>query len=261
MDLFIVIIGVGIGALAGLCAGLLGIGGGIIITPLLLLVFEMQGFEASAAAIGALTTSLAAILFTSLSSTVVHARHQAVDWGIVIWLSPVAFVSAACGAQLAQFIHPVALIALLAIFLFQSCWYILRTAPPTRQFPHQIGRVTSAGIGSVAGLAGSLTGTGGGIIVSSMLVRRGLTLIKGIGTSSCNTFIVALGATLSYVGTGIVPDLFILVALVPSCLAMASLGALLANRMPLRILRFVYALAMMVVGLRLCFWIWVQLTA
>ncbi|MBF2735886.1 MAG: TSUP family transporter, partial [Betaproteobacteria bacterium AqS2] len=114
-----------IGCAGGVFAGLLGIGGGLIMTPLMLFVFEHLGYDPAAAALAAIATNLAAIFFTSAASTTVHALHGAVDWRLLAWLAPATLLGAAAAAQVALLVPPALLIGLFLALLIYACWRLL----------------------------------------------------------------------------------------------------------------------------------------
>ena len=250
----------GIGSIAGLFAGLLGIGGGIIMTPLLLIVFEKAGMPPAEAAIGALATSLAAIFFTAVPSVCVHAYYGSVQWKVLAWLSPAAVLGAVVAARIALAVPPVLLIIVLVLLLIASAARILRSKKaaglPEAALPS---RSAAAGIGLVAGFLGALTGTGGGIVVTPLLSRLGVPLIAAIGTSAGNIALISLGATLSFGGAGL--NLPALAVLAPCSLVMSAVGARLANALPNDKLRIVYVACLCLIIARLSYWILIQLTA
>ena len=247
-----------IGALAGLFAGLLGIGGGGIMAPLLLLLFDLRGDPPAVAAVTALATSTAAILFTAVPSAIVHYLHGSINLRMLLWLSPVAICCAALAAQLALSTPPVLLVCGLSVFLSYGSWSILRRrnfADPTQ--PAAVSPTKLGVTGLFSGVIGTLTGTGGGIVVVPVLTHLQLPLIKAIGTSSGNTFFVALGGSLSYSGTGV--DLVALLGMAPAIVVCAIVGARCANLMSRKALSIVYGTLLLVIIVGLLRWIVVEL--
>ena len=238
-----------IGAVAGLFAGLLGIGGGVIMTPLLLLLFESQGMAKADAVVGALASSLAATVFTSIPSASVHAYHRSLKWRVLAVLAPASLIGAALSATLALRTPPSLLIAALATFMLISVWQVLRKKNVESSPPVQPGATRVAAIGLGAGAIGAFTGTGGGIVVAPMLHRLGLPLINCIGTSAGNVMFVGISATLVYAERGL--DLHVLGVLGPSCMVGAVAGSWLANKLPLAKLRLVYAIPLTLIALEL----------
>lgn len=259
MDLAVYAAIAAIGALGGVFAGLLGIGGGLIMTPLMLFVFEHLGYAPGAAALAAITTNLAAIFFTSTAGVAVHWLHGSIDWRLLAWLAPATLAAAAAAAQVALLVPPVLLIGLFLLLLLYSCWRLLAAGRASAAPGPYPGPAYALGTGAAAGLLGSATGTGGGMIVTPLLERRGVPLIRCVGTSAGNVMLVAVSATLSYGVERL--DWRIVAVLAPSCLLASAVGARLANRMRQRLLRMIYAGALMLMVLRLLHWHWIQLTA
>ncbi|MDH5396365.1 MAG: sulfite exporter TauE/SafE family protein [Gammaproteobacteria bacterium] len=106
------------GAVAGMFAGLLGIGGGIIIVPVLAMVFTSQGVSIDVFMHVAIGTSLATIVITSLSSIRAHQKHQAIDWAVVRVMTIGVFVGGLLGASIAKMIHGADLKFIFSIFMF-----------------------------------------------------------------------------------------------------------------------------------------------
>lgn len=245
-----------IGALGGLVAGLFGVGGGSVFGPLLLLAFELQGMSPKSAVVAAISTSCAAVLLTSMPSTTIHALHHNVRWGTVAVIAPTAFVGAVLGAQLAQLVPPLLLVLAMLTILLTSAWSLLlpqrRTVRPAAQLTGRT-RMLQAGIGCFAGLSGAVTGTGGGILITPLLYRMGVPLRESIGTSAAITILVAMGSALSYFGHGVyLPALAVLSLM---CAASAIAGARLANIMPINLLRYLFAVFLLIVCARITFWL------
>lgn len=225
--------------------------------PLLLLLLETGGATPEQAVIGAVATSTAAILFTSIPSVTVHAWHKLVNWSQLKWIFPAAVVGALLSTQLARLFPATVLVSILAVFLGQSGWQVLHSKQPVPGAPGATGKLPPGqllGVGLGAGLMGPLTGTGGGVVVSAMLVRLRQPLTKAIGTSAGATFFVAVAGTLGFSGTGAI-NTTILLYLAPSCAVMAAVGARLVNVLSRRRLQMAYATCMLLISLRLCYWL------
>ncbi len=247
-----------IGVLAGSFAGLLGIGGGGIMAPMLLLIFDLRGDPPEVAAVGALATSTAAILFTAVPSAFMHYLHKSVNWRMLLWISPAAIIGAAAAAQFAQNSPPVLLVIGLTVFLCYGSLRVLRqrnatdTASPIMPRPLQL-----SVIGLPAGIIGTLTGTGGGIVIVPGLVHMQVPLIIAIGTSAGNTFFIALSGTLSYFGVGV--DKVALLAMAPTCVVFALVGAQCANMLSRKSLSIVYGVLLGVLVIGLLRWLVLEL--
>ena len=114
-----------LGAFVGTLAGLLGVGGGLIIVPVLAAIFSAQGVSTNIIMQLALGTSLASIIFTSLSSVYSHHKHGAVIWPAALKLSPTILIGAWCGALLASHLSSGFLKSVFAIFELMIAAYML----------------------------------------------------------------------------------------------------------------------------------------
>jgi len=191
-----------LGAGIGFLGGLFGIGGGTLLVPLLLLLFDAQHFPPEHLLHLALGTSMATILFTALASLLKHNQHGAVNWRVVRTITPGILVGTALGTLLASRI-PVYLLGLIfALFVYCAAAQILLDIrpPASRQLPRSlIVRL----FGVFAGTLSSLVSIGGGTVVIPFLTWNNFTLRQAIGTSAAISFPVALGGTAGYVLTGL----------------------------------------------------------
>ena len=239
------------GAFAGFFAGLLGVGGGVVVVPVLTIIFTAQGFPAREVLHLALGTSMATILFTSLSSLRAHHAHQAVLWPVMRQLTPGILLGTMLGAQLAARISSRSLsIFFVGFMLLLALQMIANLRPtPSRRLPGWIGLSVA---GSVIGAIASLAALGGGALTVPYLIRCNVPPHRAIGTSAAVGLPIALGGTLGYIWHGwaqadlpagslgfvYLPALGII--LLASVLA-APLGARLAHRLPIKVLKRVFA--------------------
>jgi uncharacterized protein len=256
----------GIGALVGFAAGLLGIGGGVVLVPLLVLVFRAHGLPSEHVLHLALGTALAAMVFTSLSSTRAHHRHGAVDWKIARAMSPGMLAGSFGAALIASYIPTRPLAVLFTALVFYAATSILLDLTPasTRELPGS-GGIFAAGaaIGAVA----SLLAAGGAFLTIPFLVWCKVPLRRAIGTAAANGFPIALAGTAGYVLQGLkaadVPApswgfvyLPALVLVVVTSTLTAPVGAWLAHRMPVKHLRTLFALLLYVFAVRMLVGVW-----
>jgi len=148
---------ISMGALAGMLAGLLGIGGGIIIVPVLALVFQHQHVDLSVLMHVAIGTSLATIVITSLSSTRAHQKRAAIDWSVFKTITPGILVGALLGSWIAKLIPGETL-----RYLFIACMFIVAAqmasgmvSKPHRTLPAKPGML---GTGTIIGAVASIMG-------------------------------------------------------------------------------------------------------
>ncbi len=250
-----------LGAVAGTLAGMLGIGGGLIIVPALAFTFETQGFDEAIIMHLALGTSLATIVVTSLSSIRTHHHHAAVMWPIVARLSGGIVVGALCGALLADQLASTWLQKIFALFTLLVAVQMAFELRPVaaRQFP---GRVALAGAGAVIGTVSALVGIGGGTITTPFLLWCNTTARKAIATSAACGLPVAVAGAVGYwiAGSGVasLPPgssgyLYwpALLGVVATSVVFSSLGAKLTHRLPVKVLKKGFVLLLLIIGIRL----------
>ncbi len=138
------------GSVAGLFAGLLGIGGGVVIVPVLVLVFEYQGLDSSVIMQSAIGTSLATIVFTSISSIRVHQAHKAIIWSMFWKMAPGIIVGAWIGALVADALPSEILKLIFAPFLMLvAIQFALNKQPKAhRSLPEKQGLIC---VGTIVG--------------------------------------------------------------------------------------------------------------
>lgn len=191
-----------LGGIAGLLAGLLGIGGGLVMVPGLLWLFVLGGVESTALTQLAVGTSLAVIVFTAAVSTAAHHRHRAVQWPVVARLAPGLVLGAVLGAALADRLDSLALRRVFALFeLLVALQLLLDLRPsPARALP---AGPALAGAGGLIGLVSALVGIGGGTLTTPFLLWYRLGLRRAIATSAACGLPIALAGAASYgVGGG-----------------------------------------------------------
>ncbi len=240
-----------LGAFAGILAGLLGIGGGLIIVPALILLFEAQNIHSDIIVHLALGTSLATIAITALSSIRSHHKRGAVLWHVVRQMSPGLFFGTLAGAWLAGLLHGDWLRAIVCIFMI---YVALQMIFDFRVSAHQaLPGTTGMNItGTVIGILSALVGIGGGTLIVPFLNWCRQTIRDAIGTSAACGLPIALAGALGYMlvglgrqhlpdySTGFVywPAFFIIVLI---SILTAPLGARLSHQMPVGILKKVFA--------------------
>jgi len=248
---FILILAV-LGAVTGVAAGLLGIGGGMILVPFLTLLLTWQGLAPDLVIHAAIATSMASILFTSVSSVRAHQKKGAVRWELVFAFTPGIVI----GGLLASVgVFSVLKTGWLAIFFaifvgYSALQMLLDKKPkPSRQMPGPAGTgVAGAGIGFLSGLVGA----GGGFVSVPFMAWCNVPLHQAVGTSAALGFPIALVNTIGYVWSGMdKPDLpphmlgFVywpaLIVLALFSVSTAPLGAKLAHRLPVKALKRVFA--------------------
>ena len=255
-----------IGAMVGFLAGLLGIGGGMVMVPMLVFVFSAKGFPAEHMMHLALATSMATIVFTSASSVRAHHRHGAVDWAVARAMAPGIVAGALAVALIAGYVPTRALAVFFTAFMFYASaqMFVELEPKPSRQLP---GRAGLFAAGATIGGLSSVLAAGGAFLSIPFLAWCNLPLKRAIGTAAANGFPIALAGTAGYVLQGMrvqgLPEGSIgyvyapaLVLIVLTSMPAAPLGARFAHRLPVRRLRIVFALVLLALALRMLAGLW-----
>ena len=238
----------------GFLAGLLGIGGGMIMVPFLTMILAGKGYPGDYTVKMAVATSLATIAFTSLSSVRAHHKRGAVLWPVVKVLAPGILVGSALGAQIAHALPGKMLGVLFAIFVaFSATQMFLNRKPrPSRTLPGPLG---TFGVGNVIGLLSSLVGAGGAFVSVPFMTWCNIKIHDAVGTSAALGFPIALAGTLGYIYAGLglprmpagsIGYLYLpgLVIISLASMLMAPLGARTAHRMDIQPLKKLFALVL-----------------
>jgi uncharacterized membrane protein YfcA len=253
---------IGLGLFTGFSAGMLGIGGGLVMVPALTMIFaEQAGFPPNEVLHMALGTSMATILFTSLSSLRAHHRHDAVLWKVVVQITPGILLGTLFGTLFASKVSARPLAVFFTGFVcFVALQMILNLKPkPSRQLPGTTG-VFSVGLG--IGSISALVAIGGGAFTVPFLTWCNVRVQKAIGTSAAVGFPIAVGGSLGYIyngwGHANLPQwslgfvhLPALAWLVPPSMLMAPLGARLAHRLPVATLKRIFACLLIALATRM----------
>lgn len=249
-----------LGAFAGVLAGLLGVGGGLVIVPILTFIFSAQGLPADHILHLALGTSLASIMFTSISSLRAHHARGAVEWLVVKRISPGILAGTFFGSWIAAQLSTRFLKAFFVVFLYYvAIQMLLNIRPePHRQLP---GATAMFGVGGLIGGISSLVGIGGGSMSVPFLVWCNVAMHNAIGTSAAIGFPIALAGTVGYLVNGLAVDLppatlgYIylpaLIGVAAASIVTAPLGARLAHSLPIGGLKKIFALLLIVMGTKM----------
>ena len=191
-----------LGCGAGFLAGLLGVGGGMIMVPFLTMIFSHRGVAAGPALKMAIATSMATIVFTSISSVRAHHRRGAVRWDLVGRLSPGLLAGGLLGgAAVFAVVKGTTLALLFAGFVGFSATQMLRNRKPlpSRQMPGPLG---ASAAGGVIGLCSGLVGAGGAFISVPFMTWCNVPIHQAVATSAALGFPIALANTLGYLIAG-----------------------------------------------------------
>ena len=249
-----------LGALVGIVAGLFGVGGGLIIVPVLIWTLPWVGVERMHATHIAVGTSLATIVVTSIAAVRAHQRRGAVLWRKVGLLTPGILVGAWLGGVVAGLLQGEWLQRIYAGFAILVGLHLLVQAESQRNLSIKHWLLALAGLG--IGVISALVGIGGGTMTVPLLNATGVEMRKAVATSSACGLPIALAGALSFMvmgwsvsglptgSSGYVYWPVVLCIVLTSSL-FAPLGAALAHRLPGARLRQVFALFLLLVGGRL----------
>ncbi|GFM72845.1 UPF0721 transmembrane protein [Pseudomonas cichorii] len=248
-----------LGACAGVLAGLFGVGGGIIIVPVLVLSFGLQGFDASVLTHLAVGTSLATIVFTSINSVRAHHSLGAVRWPIFAWLTVGILFGAGLGSLTASYIAGPYLQKIIGVFALLVALQMALDLRPraSRGVPGKPG-LTAAGV--VIGWASAIFGIGGGSLTVPFLTWRSLSMQQAVATSAACGFPIAVASAISFMILGwhdpLLPPHSLGFVYLPALLGIAvtsmffaRFGARLAHKLSSRLLKRLFATLLLCVGI------------
>lgn len=241
-----------LGLCTGFLAGLLGIGGGMLMVPFITIIMGHRGVPADLAVKIAIATSMATIVFTSISSVRAHHRRGAVRWDIVQRLSPGIVIGSLVGSLgVFALLKGTALAILFALFVGFSAtqMFLDRKPKPTRQIPGTAGQL---GAGGVIGFVSGLVGAGGGFISVPFMTWCNVAIHNAVATSAALGFPIAVANVVGYVVSGqsvadLPPHAFGYIWLpalgvIALCSVLtAPLGARAAHSLPVKKLKRVFA--------------------
>nr|MDP2191361.1 sulfite exporter TauE/SafE family protein [Rhodoferax sp.] len=247
-----------LGLVTGFLAGLLGIGGGMLMVPFLSIILTAKGFPAEYVVKMAVATSLATICFTSLSSVRAHHQRGAVLWPVALTLAPGILVGSVLGAQLAVALPGKILSVFFSVFVAFSAtqMFLNRKPKPTRGLPKRLGMF---GVGGLIGALSSMVGAGGAFISVPFMTWCNVKIHNAVASSAALGFPIALAGTVSYVWAGwdlpqmppgAIGYLYLPGVLVISIASMctAPWGARTAHRIDIAPLKKVFASALYVIA-------------
>ncbi|EGU43561.1 hypothetical protein VII00023_03953 [Vibrio ichthyoenteri ATCC 700023] len=247
-----------LGSFVGVMAGLLGIGGGLIVVPALLILLPQAGIDAAITMNIALATSLATIIVTSGSSALNHLKLGNVDMFVIKWLMPGVVVGGFIGANIAEWIPSHYLPKVFGVIVLCLALQMLLTMKSTTQRKMPSSSLTTL-YGSGIGLVSSLAGIGGGSLSVPFLNRHGVEMRKAVGSSSVCGCVLAISGMIGFILNGYsaenLPQYSVGYVYLPALAAIAStsmlttrVGAKLATSLPTTVLKKIFALFLMFVA-------------
>jgi uncharacterized membrane protein YfcA len=241
-----------LGICTGFLAGLLGIGGGMIMVPFITIMLSHRGVSPDLAVKMAIATSMATIIFTSVSSVRAHHKRGAVRWDLVKGLAPGIVLGGAIASMgVFAFLKGSSLAVFFGLFVgFSATQMFLDKKPaPTRQIPGTAGLV---GAGGLIGFFSGLVGAGGGFISVPFMTWCNVSIHNAVATSAALGFPIAVANVAGYVISGMsvqgLPDDAFGYIWVPALVVIAAcsvftapLGAKAAHKLPVKKLKRVFA--------------------
>lgn len=259
MEWWIVYLGMGLSV--GFLAGMLGLGGGVVLVPLMVFVFDVQHFPADRVLQLALGTSLASIIFTSISGLRAHDRLGAVRWDIVRSASPGLVLGTLLGTFIAEKLPTRYLAIVFVLFVSYAALHIILDVKPkpSRTLPAGPGMWGAA---AVVGLISSMAGAGGGVLTIPLMMMCNVPIREAIGTSSGLLLPIAVAGAIGYVWTGLskthLPPfsfgyvyLPALAGIVLGTLVTVPWGAAAAHRVPVSWLKKIFAVVVLALATKM----------
>ncbi len=253
----------GLGVFVGFMAGLLGVGGGTLMVPVLTGLFLAQGMPVEHVVHIALGTSMASIILTSISSLRAHHARGGVLWPLVRTLSPGIVVGTFGATFLAAQLNSVALALVFAVFMGYAALQLIldRKPPPTRELPGTAGLLAAGtGIGGIS----AMVSIGGGSLTVPYLTWHNVDIRKAIGTSAAVGLPISVAGTLGYLVNGLGAPVgqdwvvgFVhwpaVIAISLTSVFIAPLGARTAHWLPVRPLKRIFAIVLLLLVARMLY--------
>ena len=249
------------GLFVGFLAGMLGVGGGLILVTLMVFLFRLQGFPSDRILHIALGTALTSIVFTSISSLRAHNRHGAVRWDIVKMATPGLVAGTLLGAVVADRVSSKYLaIFFVAVVYFAAVQMFVDMKPkPTRTLPGRAGMSVAA---IITGIVSSLVGAGGGLLSIPLMTMCNVPMRNAVGTSAALGLPIAIAGTAGYIYTGLgqdhLPPLTLgyvyvpaLVGIVIGTFVTVPAGAKAAHTMPVARLKKIFAVILFLMATKM----------
>lgn len=255
------------GTFAGFLSGLFGLGGGIIIVPVLIFLFTLNGLPPEIVTHLAIGTSLATIIITSLSSTYTHQQKGSVRWDLVRWLAPGILGGSVFGGLLAASLSGAILQLLFGLLMIVVAMQLL--AAPVKGTVITARKSLLTGAGVFIGALSALFGIGGGTLTTPFLATLGTKMRQAVATSAACGLPIATAGGLTYLYAGLDNPLlpkdslgYIFIpawlGIVLTSIPFARVGALLAHRLNEHRLKQLFAGIILILGVR---FIWLNALA
>lgn len=251
----------GTGVFAGILAGMLGVGGGIVIVPVLFFLFQALGVSPESAMVIATATSLATIVPTSVSSIRAHHSKGNVDFALLKAWSVFILVGVLVGSYTVTVVNPTFLTLLFGVIATLSALNML-IGKKDALFKQLPGRAGQSVMATCIGLFSSMVGIGGGTLTVPTLTFCNYPAHKAVGTAAAVGLIISLPAALTLLFVGTTPtdapfatygyvNLLGFACIVPLTVLFAPVGATIANKLDAGLLKKIFAVVLIITGLRM----------
>ena len=248
------------GAIAGILAGLLGIGGGLFIVPVLLYLLPYSGIESQQLMSICVATSLATIVVTSISSIIAHHKHQAIIWSLFWQILPGICIGALAGAYMADVVSQLFLKNLFAVSVILIAIKMLLKIQ-VNTFTELPGQITLFAAGSFIGSLSTMIGIGGGALTVPILNYWKTPMAKAVATSAACGLPIAIAGTFGFILTGLdqtnLPAYstgFVywpaVIGITTSSVLFAPIGAKFAHKISAALLSRLFAIFLLIVGFK-----------
>jgi len=251
-----------LGIVVGFAAGLLGVGGGGILVPMLTTMFLSANIVPSHAVHLALGTSMASIITTTFSSAFSHYKNNNIDWSYVKAMVPLIVMGAISISFFIPFINTTFLAVFFSVFMFSISIKLFINKQPTSANKSNIPtQLAGLGIGSIS----TLVAIGGAALIVPYLISRGLEMRRAIGSSAAIGFPIAISGTIGYAINGHIGadelsnnEAIIGFVHIPSVIIisifgfmMAPIGVKLSTKLPVNILKKIFAVLLVCLSIKM----------
>ena len=249
-------------AVAGFMAGLLGVGGGIIMVPALYYAFTVLDFELATRMHLSVGTSLAIIIPTSIISTKTHMEYDAVDFKMVKSFGIFILLGVIAGTFLAVNLKTPTLVLFFSIFAFMVGLFFIFLREKLVENPKTISNIVKNISGIIIGFISIPLGIGGGSLMVPFMRTFGYDIRKSIGTAAAVGFLISLSGTITMIAGGKIIDnintpfsvgyinLLGFAVFVPVTMIMARLGAKAVYKIDKKLLSKIFGTFLLIVSIR-----------